>query len=135
MGYPGRHNIYEATIRRMVTEALEQQEQEFRQEHQEDTDAQLLTYLQECAKQLHHSPWPDEIVGGSFLQERFGSWNRALLLADLPVPRTAKQNKANARFQAEVEKQKEIYRQRKAVKKALAAQKRMQQEARRKHPD
>ena len=135
MGYPGRHNIYEATIRRMVTEALEQQEQEFRQEHQEDTDAQLLAYLQACAKQLHHSPWPDEIVGGSFLQERFGSWSRALFLAGLPGPRTPKQNKTNVRFQTEVEKQKEIYRQRKAVRKALAAQKRMQQESRRKHPD
>ena len=28
MAYPGRQNIYEATIRRMVQEALEQQEQE-----------------------------------------------------------------------------------------------------------
>ena len=44
MAYPGRQNIYEATIRRMVQEALEQQEQTFRQQHAQDPDEQLLAY-------------------------------------------------------------------------------------------
>ena len=34
MAYPGRQNIYEATIRRMVQQALEDQEQEFREQHE-----------------------------------------------------------------------------------------------------
>ena len=127
MGYPGRHNIYEATIRRMVTEAIAQQEQEFRDRHGSDTDEQLLTYLRTCAIRLHHTPWPDEIVGGRFLEERFGSWNRALALAKLSAPRTVNQNKNFARFQEETEKQKEIYRQKKAEKK-LRAQQRLQEQ-------
>ena len=135
MAYPGRQNIYEATIRRMVQEALEQQEQEFRQQHESDTDEQLLAYLRAWAIRLHHSPWPDEIVGGRFIQERFGSWNRALLLARLPAPKTANQSKSFARVQEEIEKQKEIYRQRKAQKKVLANQKRLQQEAKKKHSE
>ena len=49
MAYPGRQNIYEATIRRMVQEALEQQEQDFRQQHAEDSDEQLLAYLRAWA--------------------------------------------------------------------------------------
>ena len=44
MAYPGRQNIYEATIRRMVQEALQQQEDEFREQHEADTNADLLMY-------------------------------------------------------------------------------------------
>ena len=135
MAYPGRQNIYEATIRRMVLEALEQQEKMFREEHESDTDTELLMYLRACAIRLHHSPWPGEIVGGKYIQERFGSWNRALLLARLPAPKTANQSKSFARVREETEKQKEIYRQRKAEKKALANQRRLQQEAKKKHAE
>ena len=73
MAYPGRQNIYEATIRRMVQAALDEQEQLFRQQHEADTDAQLITYLCSCAAQLQHTPWPGEIVGGAFIKERFGT--------------------------------------------------------------
>ena len=50
MGYPGRHNIYEATIRRMVLAALEAQELRFRQEHEMDTDEELLDLLRHQLK-------------------------------------------------------------------------------------
>ena len=135
MAYPGRQNIYEATIRRMVLEALEQQEQEFRQQHETDTDEQLLAYLRAWAIRKQHTPWPGEIVGGKYIQEHFGSWNRALLLARLPAPKTANQSKSFARVQEETKKQKEIYRLRKAEKKVLANQKRLQLEAKKKHTE
>jgi len=135
MAYPGRQNIYEATIRRMVQEALEQQEQEFRQQHESDTDEQLLAYLRAWAIRKHHTPWPGEIIGGKYIQERLGSWNRALLLARLPAPKTANQSKSFARVREETEKQKEIYRQRKAEKKVLANQRRLLQEAKKKHSE
>ena len=125
MAYPGRQNIYDATIRRMVQDSLDQQEQVFRQQHESDTDEQLLAYLRVCAIRLHHTPWPGEILGGSFIQERFGSWNRALIQAKLPAPRTANQMKSFARIQTETEKQKELYRQKKAEKK-LRSQQRIQ---------
>ena len=86
MGYPGRQNIYEATIRRMVLQALEEQEQAFREAHEGDTDQQLLLYLRSNAIQLHHTPWLGEILGGTYIQERFGSWHRAVALAKLPLP-------------------------------------------------
>ena len=132
MAYPGRQNIYEATIRRMVKEALEQQEPEFRQQHIEATDEQLLAYLRAWAIRKHHTPWPGEIVGGSFIQERFGSWDRALAMARLPMPRTANRSQSFARVQEETEKQKERYRQRKAEKKALAQERLAQQAAKKK---
>ena len=131
MAYPGRHNIYEATIRRMVLQALEDQEQTFKKEHRADTDEQLLVYLHAAAIRLRHSPWPGEIVGGSYIEERFETWYRALQMAKLPEPSTPNKQKSFARFQEEVERQKEAYRQRKAEKKILA-QKRLAQQAVRK---
>ena len=132
MGYAGRHNIYEATIRRMVSEALAQQEREFRQAHEADTDEQLLSYLRAWAVQKNHTPWPEEILGGSYLSERFGSWDRALALARLPAPKTPNQSRSFLRVQEEEEKQKEIYRKRKAEKKVLAQQRLAKQAARKK---
>ena len=128
MGYPGRHNIYEATIRRMVTQALESQEQEFAQLHETDSDKQLLAYLRKCALRLNHTPWPGEIVGGQFIEKRFGTWQQALSLAKLPAPITANQQQHFARIREETERQKEAYRQHKAEKKLLA-QKRLAQQA------
>ena len=132
MAYPGRQNIYEATIRRMVQEALEQQEADFRQQHAEDSDEQLIAYLRAWAIRKQHTPWPGEIVGGTFIEERFGSWNRVLALARLPVPRTANQSTSFARIKEETERQKELYRRKKAEKKQLAQKRLAQQAAKRK---
>ena len=135
MAYPGRQRIYESTIRRMVQEALAQQETEFRQQHENDADEELLLYLRTCAARLQHTPWPEEIVGGLFIQERFGSWKRALLFARLPAPKTANQPASFARVKEETEKQKVVYRQRKAEKKARANERRLQQEEKKKLPE
>lgn len=135
MGYAGRHNIYEGAIRKMVTLALEAREEEFRKEHGSDTDAQLLAYLRLCAAKLNHTPWPEEILGGTVITERFGSWEKALTAANLALP--LGENKPNTfpRVKREEERQKEIYRQRKAEKKILAQQRRIRQEARKKDPE
>ena len=122
MAYPGRNNIYEATIKRMVTQALEAQEQEFRLIHGADTDEQLLTYLCRCAKALGHTPWPREIVGGSLIGERFGSWQNALLSGNLPIPEMPDKISGFARYQEETQRQKGVYRQKKAEKKQKAQQ-------------
>ena len=132
MAYPGRQNIYEATIRRMVQQALEDQEQKFREQHEKDTDAELLQYLRACAIRLHHTPWPGEILGGKLILKRFGSWDRAVMLARLPAPRGQNQQKYFARVQEETERQKEIYRRKKAEKKILAQQRIANQGAKKK---
>ena len=117
MPYPGRNNIYEATIKRMVNEALEAQEQEFAQNRGSDSDEQLLTYLQFCTQLLGHTPWPREIVGGSLIEKRFGTWQIALIKANLPKPSTPDKTSGFARYQEETQRQKELYREKKAAKK------------------
>lgn len=135
MAYSGRHNIYRATIRRMVSEVLELQEQEFRKEHASDTNEQLLSYLMRCASDLQHSPWPGEIVGGSVIEERFGTWKQALLLVRLPEPPPDSQKNVNARVLEETERQKQIYRQRKAEKRDLVQKRQAQQATKKKQKE
>ena len=117
MPYPGRNNIYDAVIRRMVSEALDAQERAFIQSHGKDRDEALLAYLQSWAQRLGHTPWPREIPGGSFLEQRFGSWEEALEKAELPKPVTADKLKSFARYQETVEQQRTVYREKKAAKK------------------
>ena len=106
----------------MVKESLAQKEEDFAFDHAQDTDAELLLYLRQCAKALGHSPWPKEIVGWMYLTERFGDWQRMLRKANLPMPRTANKSSQFRLVIVENEIQKQIYRQRKAEKKKKAAQ-------------
>ena len=132
MGYPGRHNIYEATIRRMVTQALQAQELCFRQEHEMDTDAQLLNLFRDWASDHGYTPWPDEMEGGSYLTERFESWERLVMLADLKAPTHSNRQQSFARVMEETERQKELYRRKKTEKKQLAQKRLAEQGAKRK---
>ena len=122
MPYPGRNNIYEATIKRMVNKALDAQEQEFAKNRGGDSDEQLLAYLQFCAELLDHTPWPREIVGGSLIEARFGSWEKALEKAKLSKPTPPDKLTGFTRYQEEVERQKVVYRQKKTAKKQRAQQ-------------
>ena len=122
MPHPGRNNIYEAAIKRMVTQALEAQEQAFATQHTLDSDEQLLIYLRQRSATLRHTPWPREIIGGNLIERRFGTWQAALCLAKLPLPNTPDKITVFIRYQEEAERQKVIYREKKAAKKQKAQQ-------------
>ena len=125
-----RNDIYEAVIRKMVNQSLEAQEDMFEQEHLQDSDKSLLAYLRSCAAELGYSPRYQEIVGWRLLEQRFGGWNLALQLAGLSVAARCPAAQL-PRILMETEKQKAIYRQKKAEKKQKSLQ-RMQEQARRK---
>ena len=129
MGYPGRHNIYEATIRRMVTQALEAQEMQFRQDHAQDTDAQLLELIRDWVSDHGYTPWPLEIPGGSYMAERFGSWEALIDQARLKPPAHPNRTQSFQRFREETDRHKAIYRRKKAEKKQLS-QKRLAEKRR-----
>ena len=130
MPAPSRNDIYEAVIRRMVTQALEEQEDEFEQAHGQDSDMELVCYLCDSAKELGYSPRYKEIIGWRLLEERFGGWNEALLKAGL-IPTVKCPVTKLSRIQEETKKQKELYRQKKAKKK-LRNKQRMEAQGRKK---
>ena len=130
MPTPSREEIYRAVIKKMITKALEEQECFFEQNHGDDTDQELLELLRQQAEVLGYSPKYKEIPGWRLYEQRFGSWNRALALADLAPCGKCVLTKL-PRYVEEEKRQKELYRQRKTEKKLLAEQRRIQQEAKR----
>ena len=131
MPTPSRNDIYEAVIRKMVNQALEEQEDAFEQIHRSDPEDALVAYLQHCAEVLGYSPRYKEIVGWRLLEQRFGGWNAALQQAEL-VPGVRCPVTKLPRIIEETEKQKEIYRQRKAEKKLRNRQRLQEQERKKK---
>ena len=74
--------IAERTLR-----AIARQQKAFAEEHGQDTDSQLLDYVRECAQKLGATPHAREIIGGEYISQRMGGWNRVLeQLPDLPKP-------------------------------------------------
>ena len=47
-------------------------------EHQNDTLEQLSAYLQSCMEDIGHPPALVEVIGGEYIQYRFGTWTKAL---------------------------------------------------------
>ena len=131
MPRPSRNEIYESVIRKMVMQALEEQELQFTRDHAFDSDEQLLDYIREYAFVFHYAPRYKEIIGWKLICERFGSWGAAIEKAGLHLSSSCSVEKL-PRIQEEVRKQKELYRQKKAEKKLLSEQRRIQQEAKKK---
>ena len=68
-------------------EALAERDREWTAEHEADTDEELLDYLRRCAAELGHTPMRHEVLGSTYIGERFGNWAVALTMAGLPVPK------------------------------------------------
>ena len=47
-------------------------------EHQNDTLEQLSAYLQICMESICHPPARVEVIGGDYIEYRFGTWQKAL---------------------------------------------------------
>lgn len=84
-----RDEKYQKKLDARVRASLLKKENRFAQKHKEDTNAQLLECLHMFTKELGRTPNACEIIGGRFIEKRFGNWNRVVLLAGLPWPRKA----------------------------------------------
>ena len=58
------------------------------QEHEADTDEQLLDYIRRCAGSLPKGQAlrKEQVLGGYYIEKRFHRWAVALSLAGLPLP-------------------------------------------------
>lgn len=72
----------EAALRKVLTQrtlvALSKQNVAFVLEHQNDTWQELSQYLARCQAALGRAPARTEVLGGDFIELRFGSWGKAL---------------------------------------------------------
>ncbi len=84
----------------MECEELAERDREWAAEHEADTDDELLDYLRQCAAELGHTPARREVLGSTYIGERFGNWAVALTVAGLRLPRNKrpKEEAVNAYF-------------------------------------
>ena len=75
---------------KLEEEARAERDRLWGEAHENDTDEQLLAYLQQWAERLGHSPVKAEVEGGSYIAKRFVTWPLALQLAGLPLPKGMK---------------------------------------------
>ncbi len=72
----------EAALRKVLTQrtlvALSKQNVAFVLEHQNDAWQELSQYLARCQAALGRAPARTEVIGGDFIELRFGSWGKAL---------------------------------------------------------
>ena len=100
--FDGR-NWHEQHIAKRTRAALDEQDRAFAERHAGDPLAELACYLRRCAEHWGRSPAPCEIVGGSYIAERFGSWSDALRAAHLNPAYSHPHNRSNGRYQREKE--------------------------------
>ena len=61
-----------------VRHIINKKNTQFILDHQHDSLAALSLYLRDCMEDIGHPPARVEVIGGDFLEFRFGSWQKAL---------------------------------------------------------
>lgn len=100
----------------MTDAAMRQKNAEFVTAHRDDTDGQLIAYLQHCAQELGHTPYPREVFGGAMIGERFGGWSRAVDVAGLPYPTHKVSDKGRRIYRKTMKEQSRVFDERQAQK-------------------
>ena len=92
---------FERNVAKRTVAALEARDAEFAEKHADTPLAHLAQYVGNRAELLRHTPSPCEIDGGTFIEERFGSWDAALRAACLPPTRMTVKLNGTARYRKE----------------------------------
>lgn len=125
---------FERNVAKRTVAALEARDAAFAEKHAETPLIDLAHYLTRMAELIRHTPSPCEIDGGTFIEERFGSWDAALQMACLNPPKKVKPLKETGRFLKEKKIQAPLFyeesERKKREKRAKAAVRRAAQEAR-----
>lgn len=65
-------------IKQRTLSSISMQNVAFVLEHQNDTLNDLAKYLRSCCAACDHTPTRTEVIGGDYIEYRFGSWKKAL---------------------------------------------------------
>ena len=72
-------NALHRIVKQRTLAALSMKNVAFVLEHQDDALDDLTEYLHACRMEFDRPPTRSEIIGGDFIEYRFGSWRKALL--------------------------------------------------------
>lgn len=76
--YQDNRALHEKRLKERVRAAISKRNIEFTLAHQHDSIPELVRYVRQCKEELGHVPARAEIIGGEFLELRFGSWFNVL---------------------------------------------------------
>lgn len=68
----------EKLLLRRAERAIARKNTQFIIDHQHDAPEELSAYLRACMDALDHVPAKEEVIGGDYLEYRFGSWTNAI---------------------------------------------------------
>ena len=121
-------------IAQRTKDALAARDAAFAEKHADTPLAELSQYVSNRAELLRHTPSPCEIDGGTFIEERFGSWDAVLEMAHLRPPTKEPKLKDTARYKREKTVQEPLFyeesERKKKEKRAKAAASHAAQQAR-----
>ncbi len=124
---------FDSNVAKRAEAALAERDAAFAEKHADTPLIELARYLARKAELMRHTPSPCEIDGGTFIEERFGSWDAALQMARLNPPKRIKTLKETGRFLKEKKIQEPLFyeesERKKKEKRQRAAQRRQAQEA------
>lgn len=124
---------FDRNVAKRTEAALAERDAAFAKEHADTPLIDLARYLTRMAELMRHTPVPCEVDGGTFIEERFGSWDAALQMACLNPPKKVKPLKETGRYRAEKKIQEPLFyeesERKKKEKRAKSAIRRAAQEA------
>lgn len=124
----------EQKIAQRTKDALAARDAAFAEKHADTPLAHLAQYVSNRAELLRHTPSPCEIDGGTFIEERFGSWDTVVEMAHLRPPIKEPKLKDTARYKREKAVQEPLFyeesERKKKEKRAKAAASHAAQQAR-----
>jgi len=127
--YYGREERLRTEAAEKTREALHRQNLLFPQTHKDIDDRQLLQYVKDFAEELGRSPDACEVIGGSYIAQRFGGWEKVLEAAGLSGPGEIPCPEKRLIYKKEFKRQLKALRQQQQVQKAQKQAERRQKDA------
>ena len=113
-------------VSRRTMESLMQIQERFAEQHRQDTEAQLVAYVQAFARELGHTPNAGEVIGGPYIAARMGGWDRVVEAAGLTKPGKMPEMTNRLIYKKEYRRQVKLMKQEKAANQEIAAARRQQ---------
>lgn len=127
--YYGREEWLRIKAAEKTREALHRQNLLFPQTHKEADEQQLLQYVKDFAEELGHSPDACEVIGGSYIAQRFGGWEKVLEAAGLSSTGEISCPEKRLIYKKEFKRQLKALRQQQQTQKAQKQAERRQKDA------
>lgn len=135
--YQDNRALHEKRLKERVRAAISKRNIEFTLAHQHDSIPELVRYVRQCKAELGHVPARTEIIGGEFLELRFGSWFNVLRCSGyVNCPGAVNNTPAlehTALYRAEYDRQWEQHKQARKNRKKAAEAARRERKSEKKH--